>query len=451
MDDILTVIGGGLAGCEAAWQAAEQGIFVRLFEMRPERTTGAHTGGNLAELVCSNSLGSNLADRAGGLLKNELRRMGSLLLRIAESTSIPAGGALAVDRLEFARKVTEQIESHTNIEVIREEVLSIPDGPVIVASGPLTSPALADAISNLTGSEHLFFYDAIAPIVMAASLDMDVAFRGSRYDRGEQQDGDYINCPLNKKEYELFVEALITAERIDLRPFEEDIKKGVKAGIDKYFEGCLPIEILAERGIQSLAFGPMRPVGVIDPRTGRRPYALLQLRQDNQAGSLYNLVGFQTNLKFEEQRRVFRMIPGLERVDIVRYGQMHRNTFIYSPAHLRATLQHREHERLFFAGQITGVEGYAGNIGTGLLAGLNAGRILKGEEALQLPLTTMLGALCAYVTLAGPRDFQPMKANFGILPELTGNSPELKGKRERAAAYVQRAETDLGLYFSRVE
>jgi methylenetetrahydrofolate--tRNA-(uracil-5-)-methyltransferase len=446
MDGTLTVIGGGLAGCEAAWQAAEQGIRVKLFEMRPHRMTGVHTGGYLAELVCSNSLGSNLGDRAGGLLKNELRNLGSMLLRTADATSIPAGGALAVDRLEFSRRVTDQIERHPNIDVIREEVSSIPNSPAIIATGPLTSPSLTESISILTGSEHLFFYDAIAPIVTTESLDMGKTFRGSRYDRGEQQTGDYINCPLNKKEYELFVEALLSAERIELRPFEEDIKKGVKAGIDKYFEGCLPIEILAERGVQSLAFGPMRPVGMIDPRNGWRPYALLQLRQDNRAGSLYNMVGFQTNLKFEEQRRVFRFIPGLERVEFVRYGQMHRNTFIYSPAHLRATLQHRERDQLFFAGQITGVEGYTGNIGTGLLAGLNAGRILNGKKAIQLPETTMLGALCFYVTQASSRDFQPMKANFGILPELTGESAELMGKRERAAAYVKRAQKDLELF-----
>ncbi|HXF86653.1 MAG TPA: methylenetetrahydrofolate--tRNA-(uracil(54)-C(5))-methyltransferase (FADH(2)-oxidizing) TrmFO [Anaerolineales bacterium] len=441
----LIIIGGGLAGSEAAWQAAQRGIQVRLFEMRPYIQTGAHQTSDLAELVCSNSLGSNLPDRASGLLKNELRLLGSLLLECAESTSLPAGGALAVDRELFARKVTQHIEAHPNIEIVREEVKEIPDTPTIIASGPLTSPALSQAIATLSGEEHLYFFDAIAPIVQADSINMEIAFRASRYGTGEQEEGDYINCPLTKEEYYRFVEELLKAERIELRSFEEAIKSGVKAG--HFFEGCLPVEIIAERGLEALAFGPMRPVGLKDPRTGKRPYAVVQLRQDNLAGSLYNMVGFQTNLKYPEQKRVFRMIPGLEHAEFVRYGQMHRNTFIAAPKLLRPTLQHIVRDDLFFAGQITGVEGYMGNIATGLLAGWNAARLLRGEPLITLPQTTMLGALCHYVTHANLKDFQPMKANFGILPPLEGG--EKIGKRERGRAYAERALADLNLVLSK--
>ena len=358
----ITIIGGGLAGSEAAWQAAQNGIDVKLYEMRPRKKTGAHQTGDLAELICSNSLGSNLPDRASGLLKSEMRRMGSMLLECAEENAVPAGGALAVDREGFARAVTGRIEKHPRIEVIRAEVTEIPQKPTIIASGPLTSDRLSKAISALTGEEHLYFFDAIAPIVHFESINMDIAFRASRYGRGEQNEGDYINCPFNKEEYERFIKALLEAERIELHSFEEEIKRGVKAGAHNYFEGCLPAEIIAERGEKSLAFGPLRPVGLDDPRTGRRPYAALQLRQDNLAGDLYNMVGFQTNLKFLEQRRVFRMIPGLENVEFARYGQMHRNTFISSPSLLRPTLQFHNRDDLLFAGQISGVEGYIGNI-----------------------------------------------------------------------------------------
>ena len=435
----LIVIGGGLAGSEAAWQAAQRGLKVRLFEMRPALQTGAHQTQDLAELVCSNSLGSNLPDRASGLLKNEVRMLGSLLIACAESASLPAGGALAVDRDLFARLVTEKIEAHPNIEIVREEVKEIPSTPTIIASGPLTSPALSDSIAALSSEEHLFFFDAIAPIVHAETINMEIAFRASRYDKGEQNEGDYINCPFTEEEYYTFVEALLQAQRIELRAFEDAIKSGVKAG--HFFEGCLPVEIIAERGVDSLAFGPMRPVGLKDPRTGRRPYAVVQLRQDNLAGSLYNLVGFQTNLKFSEQKRLFRLIPGLENAEFMRYGQMHRNTFIASPKLLRPTLQHRERDDLFFAGQITGVEGYMGNIATGLLAGWNAARLYHNEEPITLPQTTMLGALCHYVTHADLKDFQPMKANFGILPLLEFISKV--GKRERGSAYAERALADL--------
>lgn len=443
----LTVIGGGLAGSEAAWQAAQQGLQVSLYEMRPVRSTGAHASSDLAELVCSNSLGSSLIDRASGLLKEELRQMGSLLLACAEATALPAGAALAVDREAFARLVTEKVLSHPRINLVREEVKVIPEGLVIVASGPLTSPALVDAIQVFSGANQLFFYDAIAPIVAAETINMQVAFRASRYEWETEDQGDYINCPFDRPVYEAFVDALVRAERIAMRSFEEEIKNGVRAGAHRFFEGCLPVEIMAERGARALAFGPMRPVGLADPRTGHRPYAVVQLRQDNLAGDLYNLVGFQTNLTYAEQKRVFRMIPGLERADFVRYGQMHRNTFIASPKLLQPTMQSRVRPGLFFAGQLVGVEGYMGNLATGLLAGLNAARLTQGRELLELPGTTMLGALCHYVTHADLADFQPMKANYGILPGLEITSK--MGKRERYLAYSQRALADLMDYLNR--
>lgn len=428
MDSPVKVIGGGLAGSEAAWQLAERGLTVELYEMRPARTTPAHVSDWLSELVCSNSLGSNLPDRAPGVLKAELRRLGSLLMRCAEAAAVPAGGALAVDREVFAASVTEQIAAHPRIRLIREEVTSIPDGLVILATGPLTSPALSAEIAALVGEEHLYFYDAIAPMVDAETINMDVAFRASRYGRGEDEAGDYINCPMTREEYEQFVDALLSAELIELKQFERDDPQ--------FFEGCLPVEQLAARGRESLAFGPLRPVGLRDPRTGQRPYAVVQLRQDNLAGTLYNIVGFQTNLRWGEQKRVLRLIPGLENAEFPRFGQMHRNTFVNSPLHLRPTLQFRDRNDLFFAGQITGVEGYVGNIGTGLLAGINAARLVSGCAPWTLPPETMLGALCHYVTHAEPGDFQPMKANFGILPPLE-NPP--RGKRDRQRAYAERA------------
>jgi methylenetetrahydrofolate--tRNA-(uracil-5-)-methyltransferase len=437
----LYVIGGGLAGTEAAWQAAERGTRVQLFEMRPEKQTGVHSGGDLAELVCSNSLGSTAIDRPAGLLKSELRRLGSMVLACAERAAVPAGGALAVDRELFSRLVTERIVKHPNIQLIRKEVSVIPDQTVVIASGPLTSIDLSQALANLLGQEHLYFFDAVAPILEHESINMAIAFRGSRYGHGEKVDGDYVNCPLEREEYELFVEALAGAERIPLKGFERALNNGVLAGAHPYFEGCLPIEILAQRGPLALAYGPMRPVGLINPRTGRRPYANVQLRQDNLAGSLYNLVGFQTNLTFSEQRRVIRMIPGLEQSVFERYGQMHRNTFIFSPAHLRPTLQFHGRDDLFFAGQITGVEGYVGNIATGLLAGWNAARWLQGEKLVEMPETTMLGALCQYITKANAADFQPMKANYGLLPVL--DDEKKRGRRERAALQSQRALTAL--------
>jgi methylenetetrahydrofolate--tRNA-(uracil-5-)-methyltransferase len=428
----LIIIGGGLAGTEAAWQAAQRGITVSLYEMRPVRQTPAHISDRLAELVCSNSLGSTLPDRAPGLLKAEIRRLDSLIMQAADEAAVPAGGALAVDREKFAAAVTRRIEAHPLIELRREEVTHIPAAPTIIATGPLTSDTLAKEIAALSGKEHLYFYDAVSPIVEVDSINMDIAFRASRYGRGEQEEGDYINCPLNEAEYFAFVGTLREAEQIQLKQFEQED--------EHFFEMCLPVEQIARRGDQALAFGPMRPVGLTDPRTGRRPYAVLQLRQDNLAGTLYNLVGFQTNLKWGEQQRVFRLIPGLEQAEFMRYGMMHRNTYINAPTLLQPTLQFRTRPDLFFAGQITGVEGYVGNAATGLLAGLNAARLLRGESPVTLPSTTMLGALCHYVTHAEPKDFQPMKANFGLMPPLEG---KIRNKQARYQAYTERALRDL--------
>ncbi len=429
MTDELIVVGGGLAGSEAAWQAAEAGIYVRLYEMRPKRETPAHETPWLAELVCSNSLGSDLPHKAPGLLKAELRGLGSLILACAAETAVPAGSSLAVDREGFARRVTERIQGHPRITLVTEEVEAIPDTPTIIASGPLTSSALALGIGQLTGQEYLYFYDAVSPIVQAETINMSIAFRQSRYDRGEQEEGDYINCPMTREEYEVFVDALLTAERITLKQFEQEDPH--------FFEGCMPIEAMAGRGRDALAFGPMRPVGLIDPRTNRRPHAVVQLRQDNLIGSLYNIVGFQTNLKWGDQKRVLRLIPGLENAEFARYGMMHRNTYINSPAMLQPTMQYRRRADLFFAGQIVGVEGYVGNAGTGLLAGINAARFLLGQNPVIFPPTTMLGALCHYVTHSAVKDFQPMKANFGILPPL----PPRPGKEERGRHYAERALT----------
>ncbi len=441
MDGI--VVGGGLAGAEAAWQAAERGCSVTLYEMRPLVQTGAHVTGSLAEVICSNSFGSTLPDRASGLLKSELEVLGSMLLACAKTAAIPAGGALAVDRAVFSQLVTEKICSHPHIKLVRDEVKRIPPAPTIIASGPLTSPALSSALAELTGTEHLFFFDAIAPILYADSINMEIAYRGSRYGVSEQAEGDYVNCPLDEDQYKIFVGELRSAERIRLRDFEDEIDSGVQAGEKLFFEGCLPVEVIARRGEQSLAFGPLRPVGLRNPHTGRRPYAVVQLRQDNLAGSLYNMVGFQTNLTYAEQKRVFRLIPGLEKAEFVRYGQMHRNTFIASPQLLEPTLQFKSRPDLFFAGQITGVEGYMGNIATGLLAGANLARRLAGRSPLQLPPTTMLGALCTYITQAKLQDFQPMKANFGILPSLD-RPPRVR--KDRNIQYAKRALDDLRLF-----
>lgn len=433
----LLVIGGGLAGAEAAWQAAEHGLQVTLAEMRPHTQNGAHQTDRLAELVCSNSLGSSLPDRASGMLLAELRRLGSLLVRCAEQARVPAGGALAVDRAAFAQQVSEQIERHPRICIERREVEEFPPGWVVCATGPLTSPALAQALGELTGEAYLYFFDAIAPIVDADSLDRHIVFRGSRFARGERMDGDYLNCPLAAEEYAVFVDALQRAERVPLRSFERDVREGVRAGLGDFFEGCLPIEVMAERGTQSLAFGPLRPIGLRDPRTGRRPHAVVQLRQEDRAGTMYNLVGFQTNLVWSEQQRVFRLIPGLGSARFLRYGQMHRNTFVNAPAVLLPTLQLRARPEILLAGQLTGVEGYLGNIATGMLAGRNAARLARGDAGFELPAETMLGALVRHVTTADRRRFQPMKANLGLLPTPGPAAP--KARKERAALLAHRA------------
>lgn len=430
----VTVIGGGLAGCEAAWQAAGHNLAVELYEMRPGKMTPAHRSGNLAELVCSNSLGSNLLDRALGLLKEELRRSGSLLIDCADETAVPAGGALAVGREAFARLVTQRVEDHPLIELIREEVPALPRSrPLVIATGPLTSEALSQAIAALTGEEYLHFYDAMAPIVASDSIDEDRVFRGSRYGRGN---GDYINCPLDEGQYHRFVDELLAAESIPLREFERED--------ERFFEACLPVEVIARRGREALAYGPLRPVGLIDPRSGRRPYAVVQLRQDDMAGTLYNMVGFQTNLRWGEQERVFRLIPGLERAEFVRYGQMHRNIFVNSPMLLEPSLQCRGEQGVFFAGQITGSEGYVAAVAGGLVAGVNAARFLRGEDMLVFPPTTMIGALFRYVTSAAPERFEPMKPNFGLLEPL---EQRIRGKKRRYQAYAERALRDLEGYY----
>ena len=440
----LTVIGGGLAGSEAAWQAAESGINVKLFEMRPMVSTGAHTTGNLGELVCSNSLGSNLIDRASGLLKEELRKMGSLLISCADASSLPAGGALAVDREVFSACIQKNIENHPRITIIRQEMTSIPETPAIIATGPLTSHQFSSALQEFTGEKNLFFFDAIAPIINIESINMDVVFRANRYKQEDLEQGDYLNCPLNEEEYNTFREALISAQRIPLKSFEDGISGGVDAGKGRFFQGCQPIEIIAEHGEKSLAFGPMRPVGLTDPRTGRWPFAVVQLRQDNLAGDLYNLVGFQTNLLYPEQERVLRMIPGLENATFERFGQMHRNTYIDSPMLIAPNLSFKKSPRLFIAGQISGIEGYAGNIASGLVAGINAVRYLHQLPPMVLPASTMTGALIHYITHAESQGFQPMKAMFGLLPKLDSD-PRLS-KRVRYQKYAQRALEDLDQY-----
>ncbi|MFL7793688.1 MAG: methylenetetrahydrofolate--tRNA-(uracil(54)-C(5))-methyltransferase (FADH(2)-oxidizing) TrmFO [Anaerolineae bacterium] len=431
---MITVVGGGLAGSEAAWQAAERGVDATLYEMRPHKTTPVHVSDRLAELVCSNSLGSDLPDRASGVLKAELRYLNSLVLACADLARVPAGGALAVDREVFAAEVTRRVEAHPHIRLVREEVMAIPQEPAIIATGPLTSDPLAKAIAQLAGQESLHFYDALAPIISAESVDMAIAFRASRYGKG---DADYINCPMTEDEYNRFVDALLAAERIPLRDFEREDAQ--------FFEGCLAVEVLSARGREALAFGPLRPVGLTDPRTGRRPYAVVQLRQDNLAGTLYNLVGFQTNLRYREQERVFRLIPGLERAEFVRFGHMHRNTFVNAPLLLEPTMAISGRPGLFFAGQITGVEGYVGSVGSGWVAGVNAARFVLGETPLELPPVTMLGALCRYVSRAEAESFQPMKANFGLMPPL---EPPVRNKRKRYQAYAERALESLELQIS---
>ena len=442
--DELIIVGGGLAGCEAAWQAAKRGISVRLYEMRPLTKTLAHRTSLLAEIICSNSLGSKLVNRASGLLAAEIEMMDSLLLESAKLHQVPAGRALAIDRQSFSQYVQDKLSSLPNVSILREEVKQIPDTPVIIASGPLTSPPFAKAVSDFCGQDNLFFFDALAPIIESDSINMDIAFWGSRYEMESKDKGDYINCPFNtKEEYENFITELTSAERINLRKFENEVETGVQGGKGKFFEACLPIEVMASRGMRTLAFGPLRPVGLYNPHTGKRPYAVIQLRQDNQSASLFNIVGFQTNLTYPEQKRVFRLIPGLEKAEFNRYGQMHRNTYIYAPDVLKANLQSQKRPDLFMAGQLIGVEGYLANIATGLLAGINAARYLKDQELLSLPETTMIGSLCRYISTPNPAQFQPMKANFGILPPL---EEKVKTKPERFQAFADRALINLSKY-----
>jgi len=427
-DKPVTIIGGGLAGCEAAWQLLNRGIGVSLHEMRPKVFTAAHKTPLLAELVCSNSLRSGKIENAVGLLKEEMRVLGSLIMEAADASALPAGQALAVDRTLFSQHVEKRLVSRKELEIFRNEVTDIPgNSRVIIASGPLTSDALARNIGVLAGGEYLYFYDAIAPIVEADSIDRSKAFRASRYDSGV---GDYLNCPLNREEYEAFYKALLEAEEVPLLTFEDP----------RYFEGCLPVEVMARRGPHTLRFGPMKPVGLKDPRTGREPYAVVQLRRENKDSTLYNLVGFQTKLTWPEQKRVFRMIPALEKAEFARLGSIHRNTYLNAPAVLRNTLQLRSEERIFFAGQITGVEGYVESAATGLLAGLFAARHLQGHALSLPPRVTALGALLGHLAGAEAQSFQPMNINFGLFPALEKKVP----RKDRGRAYAERALEALG-------
>ena len=443
MEKEVIVVGAGLAGSEAAYQLAKRGIKVKLYEMKPIKFTPAHSNKNLAEVVCSNSFKSNLHTNACGLLKEELRYLDSLLIRIADETQVPAGQALAVDRETFAQRVTEEIEKNPLIEIIHEEITDIQkiseNGIVIIATGPLTSNGLAEDISKITGQDKLYFYDAAAPIVTKDSINFDIAFYGNRYEqekgkdeteedwkkRLKDQDASYINLPMNKEEYEVFVDELANAEIVTLHDFEKR----------EIFEGCMPVEIMANRGKDTLRFGPLKPVGFDDPRTGRRPYAVVQLRQDNKEGNIYNIVGFQTNLKFGEQKRVFSMIPGLENAEFIKYGVMHRNTYINSTNLLDNTYNMKSNKNIFFAGQITGVEGYVESISSGLVSAINACAMLKDEEKTIFPNITMIGALAKYISTENEK-FQPMNANFGILPEL---EVKIRDKKEKYATLADRA------------
>jgi len=428
MRNDIVIIGGGLAGSEAAWQAANRGAKVTLYEMRPKETTQAHKTGGLAELVCSNSLGSTDPLNAPGILKEEMRRLNSLIIRVADEVRVPAGSALAVDRDLFSLKITQALESHPNIRILREEITEIPtDCLCILATGPLTSDKLSHAIAQLTHTKHLYFYDAISPIVDADSINMDIAFLASRYGKGGD---DYLNCPMDEATYNDFYAALLAAEKVQPKDFE-------KAA---YFEGCIPIEIMAERGRQTMQFGPLKPVGLENPKTGKRAYAVVQLRTENAHRSCYNLVGFQTKLTYGEQKRVFRMIPGLEQAEFLRYGSLHRNTFINSPQLLRNTLQFKARGTLFFAGQLVGVEGYTDSAAMGGLAGINAARGLAGLPLVAPPPTTAHGCLTTYITTADPRHFQPMNTNFGLFPPLATATRDKELKRRLTG---QRAIKDL--------
>lgn len=419
----VNVIGAGLAGSEAAWQIANQGVKVRLYEMRPQKLTPAHHTENFAELVCTNSLRANRLTNAAGLLKEEMRTFNSIIMESADKHSVPAGGALAVDRETFSKEVTEKLHNHPNVEIINEEIDEIPEGLTVIATGPLTSDTLAKDITKFTGNDGLFFFDAAAPILEKSSLDMDKVYLKSRYDKGEAA---YLNAPMTKDEFYNFYNELIKAETAELHDFEDD----------KFFEGCMPIEEIASRGAQTMLYGPLKPVGLEDPRTGKEPFAVVQLRQDNAAGDLYNIVGFQTHLKWGEQKRVFSMIPGLENARFVRYGVMHRNTFLCSPEVMQATYQTKKRPDLFFAGQMTGVEGYVESAASGLYAGLNAARIAQGKDPVIFPEETMMGAMAHYITHASVKNFQPINANFGIVPKL---QERIRNKQERNLKISERA------------
>ena len=419
----VNVIGAGLAGSEAAWQIANAGVEVHLYEMRPTKKTPAHHTNQFAELVCSNSLRGNSLQNAVGVLKEEMRRMNSVIIHSADETSVPAGGALAVDRDTFSATVTEKVRNHPLITVYEEELTAFPEGITVVATGPLTSEGLAKTIKEFNGSDGFYFYDAAAPIIEKSSINFDKVYLKSRYDKGEAA---YLNCPMTKEEFEAFHKELVNAEVAPLKEFEKE----------KYFEGCMPIEVMAARGEKTMLFGPMKPVGLEDPKTGKRPYAVIQLRQDNAAASLYNIVGFQTHLKWGEQKRVFQMIPGLENAEFVRYGVMHRNSFMNSPELLEPTYQSRKDSRIFFAGQMTGVEGYVESAASGLIAGINAARLAKGEELVVFPRETAMGSMAYYITHAEGKHFQPMNANFGLFPEL----PErIRDKKLRYETLANRA------------
>ncbi|MBQ8331942.1 MAG: methylenetetrahydrofolate--tRNA-(uracil(54)-C(5))-methyltransferase (FADH(2)-oxidizing) TrmFO [Clostridia bacterium] len=437
----LTVYGAGLAGCEAAWQAAKRGVIVKLYEMKPEKYTPAHHSPAFAELVCSNSLRSDSLANAVGLLKEELRRMGSLIMEAADATRVPAGSALAVDREKFSAYITEKITAHPNIEVIAAEADRVEEGQItVIATGPLTSDAMADYITKELGCDGLHFFDAAAPIVDAESINMDVAFFASRYDKG---DADYINCPMTEEQYNAFWQALITAEEAELKAFDREEQKKLKV-----FEGCMPVEVMARRGHDTLLFGPLKPVGLIDKRVGKQAYAVVQLRKENREGTMYNLVGFQTHLTFPEQRRVFRMIPGLENAEFLRYGIMHRNTYLNSPELLNDCYEMKSKEGVYFAGQMTGVEGYIESAGSGLVAGINAARRLLGQEPLRFPRTTMLGAMANYVAWGGVSAFVPMNANFGIIEPLShrvrgGKAAKNEALSHRALEEIERIKEEL--------
>ena len=442
MTDIIKVYGAGLAGCEAAWQIANRGIRVKLYEMKPQKYTPAHHSPKFAELVCSNSLRSDRITNAVGLLKEELHRMDSLIMEAALATRVPAGSALAVDRDLFSSYVTEKIKNHENIDIAEEEVYNIDNsGITVIATGPLTSDKMAECISKKLGSKGLHFFDAAAPIVDFSTINMDVAFFASRYDKG---DADYINCPMNKEQYDAFYEALVSAEEAELKDFDREMQKELKV-----FEGCMPVEVMAKRGYDTLRYGPLKPVGLVDKRTGERSYAVVQLRKENKEGTMYNLVGFQTHLKFPEQKRVFSLIPGLENAEFMRYGIMHRNTYLDSPKYLTATYSLKSDPNVFFAGQMTGVEGYIESAASGFVAGLNAARRALGLEKIVFPRTTMIGAMAHYVENGGTGDFVPMNANFGIVEPLPNRVKG--GKIARYEVVAERALCELDLYLPMVK